>query len=326
MLEQSASDAIAAGLAHDACRAYMNIGSSLYALGRYQLAIPAYQKLIGFANQYRLPGFAVAGMQECGAAHWRSGEWDKGLALDRLVREAPLFTGLTEAWHAATAAMIEFDLGRPGEALRGLLAARDNVLTELDEPQSVFPLLAELIRAAHLVGSLEIAREAEAALLERIDAAPTTYTDAAIGLLEAVRSRLAHQEDAQAPSIRGLVDRIRRVVSQFDFPRIHACLEEALALVAEAGGDVDDAARHAAAAAAAWRSTPALLNAARSLALLARLELSLGRRDEAGRALQEAHATLDLLAGRLDRASDRNSFQASGLVGEVARGLDQLRA
>lgn len=319
MLEQSARGAIAAGLGHDACRAYMNIASSLFSLGLYLEAIPVYQRLVDFAGQYRYRGFAAAAMMEQSGALWRAGEWRRALALDQRVVREPLFGGLSRVWHIPLAAMIEVELGRPGPALEHLVENLPRVLEDIDEPQSVFPMFVELLRAAYQVGDGAAARQAERMLVERIDAAPTTYPDAGVGLLEAIRGRLAAGETASTGEVDGLLERLRRVVAQIGVLRLEACLEEAMGLMAAAKGDDESAVPHAAAAAQAWRRLPAPLPAARCLSAGGRALIALGRPDAARATLGEAAILLNTLAAQLDSPDDRASFEASELVTDVRR-------
>ena len=325
MLEQSAEDAIEAGFVHDACRAYMNIASSFFALGRYNDAVPVYRDMIAFCERYHVPGFVTAAQLELSGTLWRTGEWRDALALDREVLQSAYLAGLTEVWRTALRAMMETDLGRPEQAHKALLEVRERILAEMDEPQSVFPQLIELIRSGGLVGDHAAAGEAIRNLLDRIDSAPTTHADAAIALLEAIRWQSSASIESPVDDPAAYLERIQRVQKQHDVPRTQACTREAQAILAIQAGDFESGAELAGRAAAAWEQTPCPYAVARCLEIQARAMMAAGRRPEAVEPLRTAESLLRKLETQLE-PEDLATFRRSDLFESVQTGLGQAGA
>jgi tetratricopeptide (TPR) repeat protein len=316
MLDESFERAVAAGLAHDAARAKMNIGDIFGNLGRLSEARTAYEDLIAFVAPYHVVGFEESARERLVQAHWLQGEWDIALRLEDELHQSGGVTGLTRIWGVSTEAMIFSDLGQPQRSLELLNDARDSALRN-EELQTLIPFLSQTVRAHTLLGQAEEARPVVETMLHYMDA--SSHFDGSCGpaLLEILNWLALLGRDSVPAQARACLDRLERLAAQLYPADAAAMLAEARGLDAGLRGDDDRAADEFAAAAGEWGALGRPYAQARALAAASRMLARTRDVLRAAEAASQARSLTDSLRDRLTDPGLRQTFATSSLVASL---------
>jgi tetratricopeptide (TPR) repeat protein len=313
MLRESLRRAIACGLPHDACRAYLNMGDGLVGLSRYAEARAIYHDLYGYASQKYVRAFIGAALLLSLGLDWLAGRWRAALVSRSQV--IAVTKGPWRVWAATRFAHMENDLGR-AEAARLELERMLPDALRWGEMQTTVPYLAQLVRTYAALGREAQAETTGRQLLDLIDHNASLHSECVMALL--IICRWYATRPGALDAAQGCVVRLERSYSQNRSPEAEAALAEGRGIVALAAGHLPEAGAQFQQAATCWQAIGCPYDQARALAGLGRARLTLG--DAAARtAFNGALALFDTLAAELDDGDLKRSFLASPLVRETRR-------
>ncbi|HMK08817.1 MAG TPA: protein kinase [Anaerolineales bacterium] len=317
MLDESFERAVAAGLAHDAARAKMNVGDVLLVLGRIAEAVAAYEELIAFVAPYHVVGFESSARERLVLTHWLLGEWDVALRIEADLREGGSVGGLTRVWHAATLALIHNDVGLPERSLALLEETHASAMRN-EELQTLIPYLTQRARAYRLLGDMASARSTADDMLRRMDAVPFFDGGCQPALLEIVHT-LSMLEQPRLGEAKACLERLERMAAQAEIVDAGASIDEVHGLISMLEGDRAQAARSFRQAADLWAELGRPYERARSLARLASARHASGDPRGAQEARREARELIESLRARLADGEFHRAFAGSELVAALLK-------
>jgi tetratricopeptide (TPR) repeat protein len=260
---------------------------------------------------------------------WHTEGPAKGLELNRAAEEFARRRGLIAPamWEDAESTWMLYELGRWDEVLRAAdeviawarerqgaqhlviaLTYRARVLAERGETAAAAALAEEFLPRAHEIGDPQILMPAlgVTALIHRSMAAAEEAVALAEELDRTVHHRAAWFRTWYLPvalrvALPEKIDLARQLMEGIDSPVAHDqhAMLQARAMVAEAGGELQNAAGLYNAAAEGWRQFGNVPEQGHSSLGAGRCLVSLGRRQEAARPLQEARTIFQSLGARL---------------------------
>ena len=309
MVRESLRRALALGLPHDACRAYLNLG--IVPAGSYEERRAILTELLAYATSIRAPLYAGSAQIELGSIEWQLGEWRAAQArrpeIQRWMERAPSI-GYLRGISSVFFGILHNDLGQFAKALEALEVAL-NVVRSQNEVQIIGPHLGQMARA--LAGQ---GREQEAVvllqeMLEAISAQPYIHRDSAASLLFACNWLARRQPVPNSLEIAGRCHDLLRKADAYEIkPDIGASHLEAGGALLLAQKQPVEAAAQLEQAAWQWRELGRPYDEARVL-------ISLGQalqqtHDAAGkdRAMERAAMLLHALAVQLENEKDKESL------------------
>jgi DNA-binding SARP family transcriptional activator len=320
MLRESLERALALGLAHEATRAYCNLGELLIGEDRDAEARATFEAMLTFVQ--RAHAVKDGGWPLIWLAHleWRAGEWAGGLARRRQYRDwarAAPASRRAHVWACSIFGRIDNDLGQAASA-RQLLEQELAAARDVAELQITAPFLGQLARAYALLGLDDEARTIAEEMLAWIDQSPYPQRDCTPLILWASRWFAGQPGGAAIAAARACVARLERAAAEFGNRETDGALAEGRGAVLLAAGDHARAADQFRAAVADWTASERPCDRARALVSLAGALSAAGDHAAAREAGEPARALVDALAAQLDDATLKRSFLDSPL-GRAAR-------
>jgi tetratricopeptide (TPR) repeat protein len=324
LLRDSLRRALTLGLAHDACRAYFNLGEDLTGLCRYAEARAVFEELYAYAERIQAQIFPSAAVRRLAALDWSGGRWAE--VLDRWQALLKSSTGVWGVWAARLVGRIYNDLGRTEAARLELERTLPRVLN-WGEVQIIVPHLEQLARAYAALGSEADADQTVQRFLDLIDRSPYLDWSCIMPVIFACSWYTTRPETLAAA--RACLPRLERAHNQFRTMESEAALAEGQGIIALAEGAPLAATHHFRQAAAAWEALGRPYDQARVLKGLGNAlhtwhtqHPQVGPVDSysasARLACSQALAILDSLAAQVSDPVLRTSFLGSQLYREVA--------
>lgn len=309
MLRESLRRALALGLPHDACRAYLNLGEYLLGQCRYVEAQTIYEELYTFATRVYARGFTGEAIRHLVHLDWLFGRWRAALLRQpQMVEDA---WGTWQIWATTSLSQMDNDLGR-AEAARQEL---ENILERAQiwgELQTLGPLLEQLARAYAALELETKTKETIQQLLDLIDSNPYLDFGCTAFLLFACQWYATQPDMLEAA--RACLPRLERAHQQFGTLETLAARAEGLGSIARAEQRLAEAADQFRKAADHWERLARPYDRARALGNLGSALADVGSVDLARSAYSQALTIFDSFANELDDPELKASFLASPLV------------
>ena len=312
MLRDSLRRALALGLAHDACRAYFNLGEDLAGLCRYAEAREAFEELYAYARHVQAQLFPGGAFRRLAALDWAGGHWAEVLA--RWQELLKWSAGVWGVWAARLIGRIYNDLGRSEVARLELERTLPRIL-KWGENQLTVPHLEQLARAYAALGLEAEAGETVRHFLDLMDRSPYLDWGCTMPMLFACSWYAARQETLEAA--RACLPRLERSDHQFRIPESQTALTEGRGIVALAEGLPHIAAEHSRQAAAGWEAIDRPYDQARALKNLGHALVASGDPAVARLAFDDSFTILDFLAAQVADPVLKQPFLNSQLFREV---------
>jgi tetratricopeptide (TPR) repeat protein len=332
LLRDSLRRALALGLAHDACRAYFNLGEDLVGLCRYAEARAVFEELYVYSQRVQAQIFPGGAFRRLAALDWSCGRWAE--VLDRWPALLKLSTGVWGVWAARLVGRIYNDLGRIEMARLEMERTLPRVL-KWGEVQIIVPHLEQLARAYAALGAEAEAGQTIQHFLDLIDRSPYLDWSCTMAVIFACSWYTTRPETLAAAH--ACLPRLERAHSQFHTLESEAALAEGQGIIALAEGASPTATHHFRQAAAAWEALGRPYDQARALKSLgSALHAWHTQHPQAGPvdsylssarpALAQALAILDSLAAQVSDPVLKTSFLGSQLYREVRQAQARLDA
>lgn len=317
MLVESRERAVAAGLPHDACRAFTALGDSLLDLERYEEARSVYERLLAYARKVQAGMFEGVALVQLGYLDWWTGRWGAALTRGQEISEwmdTSTGSSIAKIWASTFLGGLYNDLGQP-ERARAVLSGYTTAARSAYELQTTVPHLGQLARAAQ---SEEERAELMQEMLAMIDAGVYLRYDT----LPALRLVCAWLAQTSGGAITALA-RLEKVHQQLQNRQSTALLHETRAFAAEIRGEWRQAIQDYEAAVENWQALQRPYDLLRALAGLVRV-LSQTTDSAALRAVhRQAILQIEQLADGLADPELKRAFLDSPLVVEIRR-LERL--
>jgi DNA-binding CsgD family transcriptional regulator len=322
MLRESLRRALAAGLAHDACRAYFNIADSLHRISRYAEAYAVGQELHAYASRMYVKMFVHTSARHLAWESWYLGRWRE--ALSHRSQMPATSTLLNVTLTKRVFGMMDLDLGRVEEAHQELEEALPSALLA-DEYQTTGVHLGQMVRLYATLGQGPKADRAAQMILDVTERLPHPYADAAMPLLYACWWLASKGTPADLEKARACLTLLESLDHQAHTGETGACLSESCGYAALAQGHLREAEDHFRQASAHWESIQRPYDRARTLSQLGRVLTTMGNAPASRHALEQAGDILDSLAAQLD-GDLKTTFEhsPSSLVRQTRDQLRQL--
>ncbi len=315
MLQTSLRRSLTLGMAHDACRAYFDIGEDLAGLGRYKEAYAVYEELYVYARRVQALSFPGGAFRRLASLDWLCGRWAQ--VLDRwqeLLKWALDGWGL---WNARLIGRIYNDLGRAEIARLELERALPKVL-KWGEIQITVPHLEQLARAYAALGLEMETRETIQQFLGLMDDNPYLDWGCTTPLLFAC-SWYASQPGMLAAA-QACSTRLERANQQFHTPESRVALAEGQGILALAEGLPVAAIERLRQAAAGWEGIGRIYDQARALKSLGQALAVSGEAGASRLVCEQAGAILTGLAAQVEDPVLKQPFLHSQLFEEICSG------
>jgi tetratricopeptide (TPR) repeat protein len=325
LLRDSLGRALALGLAHDACRAYFNLGEDLVGLCRYDEARATFEELYAYSERVQAQIFPGGAFRRLAALDWAGGRWAE--VLDRWQALLKLSTGVWGVWAARLVGRIYNDLGRSEMARLELERTLPRIL-KWGEVQITVPHLEQLARAYAALGLEAEAGQTVQHFLDLIDRSPYLDWSCTMPIIFACSWYTTRPEMLAAA--RACLPRLERAHNQFRTLESEAALAEGQGIIALAEGAPSTATHHFRQAAAAWEALGRPYDQIRALKGVGdALHAWHTQHPQAGPvdshsssarlAFSQALAILDSLAAQVSDPVLKTSFLGSQLYREVRR-------
>ena len=316
MLEESLRRSMRAGLASEACRAYVNIESVQRIHCRYASARETMQKLYAYAEKVQAKRYANVAIFHSMWIDWLTGQW--GSALSNRSKLADFGSTMYAIWVSRNNGMIDLDLGRIEEGRLALEESLPGALQAKDA-QTTAPHLGQLIRAYAESGMEAKTLDMTHLLLEYVSSTGQLLINSMMPLFFACQqlSKMA-SPDLEADRAACLAQ-LERHASQFMTGEADAALAEARGCLARAT-DPLAAAGYFRRAVAGWESISRPYDKARALAAQGDALAVAGDSSAAGAAWNEAFQVYEFLARQLD-SETQTTFRNSAVVNAVRRSV-----
>ena len=318
MLQESLRRSLAAGLTHDACRAYHNMSEHLHQAGRYAEAYDVAKALYAYATQTYTKIFTYVALWSMALDSWYAGRCAEALSYRSQLAEASSSLNIT--WIKRLFGTIYLDLGMLEEARRELEATWPNALSA-NEFQTTGPHLGEMIRLYAALGQAAKANERTVRLLDFTRSLSSVYADVAMPLFYACQwlaSQAAPTALEKASQCLTFLERLDGLASTGE---TRGTLEESRGYVALAQGELQEAGEYFRQAVTHWEGIQRPYDQARALSQLGHALAAIGDANESKSALEQASRIFDAMTAQLDDEM-KATFQASPLVYGVRQQLD----
>jgi predicted ATPase/transcriptional regulator with XRE-family HTH domain len=317
MLRRGWQRAVDLNLAYEACRAAVNLGSTLIELGLSAEARATFEELRTYAVRMQIPLWAGISLIWLARLDWLTGRWQSALARREEIL-AWIGQGQSIVWLEVVAsntfAWIHNDLGQ-AQIAREILEQAQPKVEGSAEIHTTEPYLGQRVRALAMLGLEVETAEAARQFLELIDQ-QVAFVHPTMPHLAVCRWFAGRGPDMRAELLTGLAH-LGSAHELFGSLVTAAALSEGRGLVALSERDALRAVDYLQQAGAQWQALGRPYDQARALGDLGRAFMEAGDVVQAGSTFDLALRLIEILAAQLENPELKAAFLDSPLAQEL---------